>query len=415
LTNLAFDIGESPLDHQDLEIETTQPQIEIPPLSQSSSIPSIEQKSDVKAELDSLLRSLQLRTPQPPEMEASSISGNLATIAATQPIALTQQLLQELNTSRTELQVIHQQNQAQVEAIDVNILQIKQLKFRTQQLATHSKNQLEQAVAMLSSIDQIRTEIISSLDRFGGYEKVYGMLAQLETTRQALVLAHDQVTTGQVAFYDSLKAIQLDVIARSDESEQQLHKYQSSIQSLSENISSDRLQITKMGVDLSAKFVDLDRLNTQLTNTHTRIVDTDQTMQARIVEIDRGFDELLASVQTEKEQFYALTAETIEKAELIQSQLIEIVKQINDDRQSNSILKTEIGLVSSKIKVELDRQLNDLEMRQRELVSICNSFQSRYKQQTLTIRKISTWLWILSFAIAGMFGLLVRLLFTQSR
>jgi chromosome segregation ATPase len=425
LMNLAFNIGESsPLDNGSDELESNREdrfvdspsQIETSEIDRSTTL-SPSEKLDLKAELESLLMSLQLAIPQPPisalTFESSLISG----LPSPETIAHTQQLLHALNTTHdrissvyANLQVTHQSNQAQVDAIDGSILEVKQLKFRIQQLARHSKNQLEQAAKMLGSIEQIHTEIATGLTKFGGYSEIQSMLLQLETTRHDLIIAHERATTGQAAFYDSLKAIQVDAAARSDESEHKLNRYHESIQSLSQTISSDRLQIATMSVDLSTELTDLHSLNTQITSTHTQIIAASEAMRSRIVEIDREFVALSVSVQTEKEQFYELTVAAIEKTDQIGSQLANIIKQIGDDRDSISTLKSQLEGVRHLARQEIEQKLNNLDLRYHQLISTWDDFQVRQKDRAINTRKFSSWLWILSVAVGGILVLLIRIL-----
>jgi hypothetical protein len=293
--------------------------------SQSIQISSIGKNLDVTAELDSLLISLDINNPQPPQLlesinESSSISSNLASIAATQ----SQQIFQELNATRdrlitahTDLQVIHQQNQVQVDVIDANVLEIKQLKSRTQQLATYSKNQLEKVERMLDRIEQIQLEIFTGLEHFGGSEQMQLMLTQLETS---------------------------------------------------------------------------------------------QLMQSRISEIDQKFVQLSASINTETEQFYALTAATIDRADLIRSQLVEIVKQVNDDRDTISTLKANFSTLQQTIQQEIEQQLSNFYVRERELIATWDDLQIRSKHQIGATKKLWTWLSILSVVVGSIFILLIRIL-----
>lgn len=364
---------------------------------------------DVKTELDSLLTSLQQTLPHPPNLtpteESSSISDMLETIVNTD----VRQLLAQLKIAIAQLAVLDRRDRDRVDAVETSILQAKQLKFRTQQLAQHSKNQIEKVQGMLGSIEQIRTEIFTSLDKFGGYEEIQAMLAQLETTRHTLLIAHDRATTGQEAFYDSLQEIHQQVAARSDESEHKLDRFHESIGSLSQTISTDRLRIAGISVDLTTKLTDLHSINAQITTMHAQIVEKSQTLQAKIAQIDRGFLELSQSVQTEKEQFYALTVESIEKADSIRSQLAEIVKQRIDDRDSISALKAELELVHRNVRQEAQQKLLNSDLRDRELISICNDLQARQQDRVVTTIKIVRWLWILSVVVGVLFISLLRI------
>jgi predicted amino acid-binding ACT domain protein len=355
--NLDFDMGESfPADHQvalpqqlGIEARLGNPHSQITGLvkQEDSNIPTTE-NLDVKAELESLLVSLQLATtPSSPQLEP---------------------------------------------------------------IAEASQGRFDKAEQMLGAIEQIHAELATNLAKFGGHAEIRAMLAQLETTRHSLVIAHDRATTGQEAFYDSLRAIQSDVTTRSEESAQKLAQYQASIQSLSQTIAADRLQIASMSVDLSTKLTDLHNLNTQIAAKHTEIVTAAQTMKSRIVEIDRGFVELVASVQTEKEQFYELTVETIEKADAIKSQLANISNQISADRELISALKAELESVRHLVRQETEHKLNNLDLRYHQIISMWDEFQTRHKDRIFNTHKFARWLWILSTAVICIFVMLIRVL-----
>jgi chromosome segregation ATPase len=389
---------------------------------QLATIEFADENLEIEAELDALLASLQITTPQSPkfatDFDASSISGILTKISTTEPVTHTQQLLQELNAAReqltiscTELKILHQRNQVQVDLIDANTLQVRQLKYRTQKLAQHTKDRVETARGMLGSLAQIHTEIVTNLNKFGGYEEIATLTSQLEAARYALVIAHDRVTTGQEAFYDSLQAIQAQVETRSHESEQKLQQYQELIHRLSQTISTDRLRVAGMNVELSSKLNDLNVLSAEITNMHAQIVEKSQTLQSKIAQIDRAFGELSKSVREEKEQFYALTVETIEKADTIGSQLAQLIQQIGSDRDKISEVVTDIATMRQAASQATERQLTNFEQHDRELILLAQNFQADRKKQLVTVRKLSIWLWILSVAVGLLAFLSLRMSF----
>jgi predicted nucleic acid-binding Zn-ribbon protein len=386
-----------------------------------ATIESSDEDLDVTAELDALLASLQLATPQPPivatDWDDNFISDILAKISTTETVTDTQELVKELNAARqqltiacTELQFLHQRNQVQVDRIDANTMQVKQLNFCTQQLAQHSKERVETAREMLVSLEQIRTEIVTNLDKFGGYQQISGMLVQLEAARNASVVAHERVTTEQEAFYDSLQAIHTQLAARSHESEQKLYRYRELIQNLYQTISTDRFRFAGMSVDLSTKLNDLNVLNAQTTTMHEQIVEKSQNIQSKIARIEQAFVELSQSVQSEKEQFYALTVETIEKADAIGVQLLQVVQKSNSDRVKISEIEADIATMRQHASQEVERQLTNYKLHGRELISLSNEFQTDRKKQLATLRKLSTWLWILSVAVGIILLLSIRTL-----
>jgi predicted nucleic acid-binding Zn-ribbon protein len=376
---------------------------------------------DLETELDALLIALQLATPHPPNIDlvakANSIDGILTSISTTAPVTHTQQLLQELNTTRsqlnaacTQLEILHQRNQVQVDRVDAHVRQAQQIKFSTQQLAQHSYERVEKVQQMLGSLEQIRTEIVTNLDKFGSYEEIRSMLAQLETTRYALVVAHERVTIGQQAFYDSLHAIQQQVATTSSDSENKFRQYHQSIENLSQTIATDRLKIAGMSVELSTKLHNLHALDAQITNIHSRVVETSQALELRLTEVERRFSRLSQSVSQEQQQFYELTVQTIEKAESVRSQFADISKQIEDDRYSISALQSEIESVKHDTQQQIALQLDNFNLRQDELILLCNNLQSLHKDRLAIATKFSRWLWILSFAVGIIFILLVRIM-----
>jgi chromosome segregation ATPase len=376
---------------------------------------------DVEAELDSLSSILKSTDSHhlDPETEWTSISETLAIIAAATPIAQSQQLLAELHATREQLSLSHSQlqsldreNRDRVDTIDTSLLEVKQLKFRTQQLARHSKNQIEKVREMLVSIEQVRTEVITGLDKFGGYEEIHSMLAQLAETRHELVLAHDRLKTGQEAFYESLRSIGEQVTANSHDSEAKLRDYQESILHLTENISADRLKIAMMSAEMNVQFKELSDINTNVTTIHGQIVDKSQTVQSSITQIDREFGELSRSVQKEKEQFYELTAETIDKVEGLRSKFVDISKQHGLALETIEQLKTEIESIRHNVSYEAEQQLDRFDRHYDENIATWGDLQVRQKASTRDISRFYNWLWLLTFAVGVVFILLITVLLT---
>jgi hypothetical protein len=393
-----------------------------PPQEKVATIkPPISEGFDVDVELDSLLTTLKsTETPDlEPETEWHSISESLAAIAAAQPIAHSQQLLEELRATReqisiahTQLQSIDRENRDRVDTVDTSLLEVKQLKFRTQQLARHSKNQIDKVREMLVSLEQIRTEVIAGLDKFGGYEEIHSMLAELAETRHTLILAHDRLKTGQEAFYESLRGMSEQVAANSHESEAKLRDYQESILHLTQDISGDRLKIAMTSADLMLKVSEINGMNTNISTIHEQIVEKSQTLQTNIAQLDRKFGELSQSVQTEKEQFYELTAETIDKVEGMRLQFVDIAKQNRLNSEAIEQLKTDINTIRQNVSYEAEQQLDRFDRHYDETIATWGDLQVRQKASTRDARRFYNWLWLLSFAVGVLFILLVTVLLT---
>ncbi len=211
----------------------------------------------------------------------------------------------------------------------------------------------------------------------------------------------------QQAVYESLQVIQAQVVAQSEESAQKLRQYQESIQSLSQIIASDRLQMARMSGEMSVKLNNFHALNAQFTTMHAQMVETSQTLRSKVTQIDRLFA-ASQSVRAEQEQFAALTAETIAKADLMQSQLAAIVQQIGGNHQSIAALKAEVESLRKIVRQEAQQKLINFDLRDRELISLCTNLQARQKIQMATAKKFSIWLSILSGVVGATLLLLIR-------
>ena len=218
--------------------------------------------------------------------------------------------------------------------------------------------------------------------------------------------AGERAIVQQQAVYESLQVIQAQVVAQSEESAQKLRQYQESIQSLSQVITSDRLQMARMSVE-SVKLDNFHALNAQFTTMHAQMVETSQTLQSKVTQIERLFA-ASQSVWAEQEQFDALTAETIANCDLMQSQLAAIVQQIGDNHQSIAALKAEVESLRKTVRQEAQQKLINFDLRDRELISLCTSLQTRQKIQMATAKKLSIWLSILSGVVGATLLLLIR-------
>jgi uncharacterized phage infection (PIP) family protein YhgE len=347
----------------------------------------------------------------------NSIERDLAELAQLEPLTRSESLLQELRTThdrllsaQAELQLLQERDRSQIDGLEQQVLEVKQIKFRIQQIARHSKKQLARVQEMLAALEQVRQEIVTGLERFGGYEQIQSMLAQLEETRYALIIAHDRLKTGQEAFYESLAAIKEESAARSHESEQKLDEYHQSLTSIMQSLEDDRIQIAGMAVSMALQVTEISELKIKIEAMHGQMEEKSHTLHGKIQEITAGFAELSDSVQTEKEQFYQLTAETIDKAEVMRSQFAEIAKQITHDRSVIENLKTDIESVRKVLDGESIQELNLFGQRSKEMMSTWMDIQNRQKMLALRYSRISVWLWILTFGMGVILVLLIAIL-----
>jgi uncharacterized coiled-coil DUF342 family protein len=141
---------------------------------------------------------------------------------------------------------------------------------------------------------------------------------------------------------------------------------------------------------------------------HSQVVEKSQTLQLKITEIDCSFGNLSQSLREDQQQFYELTAETIDKADVIQSQLTDVIKQIDNDRASIMALKSSIESVKQVCQQVILQQSDEADSRYQELLTICTDLQFRQQERIATTNRQSRWLWILSIAVGIIFILSIR-------
>jgi predicted nuclease with TOPRIM domain len=402
-------------------------QPKIPTVVRSIEIGSRGEVLNVSAEIDALIDTIELANPHPPQLvreasalpnrspeiadrqrrqqESYSISETIAEIAASETDTDSQlhreltNIHQQIATARHELQTLHQRNQSQVETIDAHADRIDRLKVRTQQLAYYAKNRVGKVQELITAVDAIRAEIVTGLEKFGGYHEMRSLLAELETSRHALVLAHDRLCTGQETFYESLQAIEQRVTSHSNDSVARLRQYQELIETRSQTLSTDRQQIAEMSVDVSLKYAQIQELSTQIRDMHAQITEKSQLIHRRVTDTERGFSELAASVQLEKDQFYELTAETIDRTAAIQDRFSKIDREFSLDREAIAALKSELVTVREGVERASEKQIDYFDSQFYELLADWSELSEERQERGGDSRKILTWLWILSFAV----------------
>jgi chromosome segregation ATPase len=392
--------------------------------SHPSIVPSTDPNFDLSSELDSLLKSIERSTPHPPDFtiadaETSSqlvsnpTSGTLVAIAAEESInypQLHQDLItvaEQISTARAQLQSVHQRNQAQVDAVDANVLQVSKIKVRIKQLARYTKHQVEKAHETIGILDRIRTEIVTGLENFGGYTEIATMLTEFETIRAEAIAAQERLKNGQDSFYTSLQEIKTQIATQQNESAAKLYQYHELIQELSQTAVAERLQITDLSTNLSVNLRQVQDFNIQIADMHAQVTDKSHTIQMRIAEIDRGFAELAQSLRQDKEQFYELTAETIDRTDALRLQFADINNQIRIDREVIADLQAELESVSQTTDPDTEQQMEYFDLQLQELI---DKYEYQQRAQSSKDRIFSRWLWGLSLGVGVIFVLLVRLL-----
>ncbi len=364
-------------------------------LEQIAPQPAVTDKSVVVEErwdLDQELRSL---------LEMASSSG-----VEHQELALeSQQLIKSIAVVKSELTNIQRSNQTQFTAIEHHVNQSQQLQQRTEQLAKYSKLQVRQMQEMLQSFDGVRKSIVAALDRFGNYQQLEPMLQQILAADLSLRQANEKLQAHQSDLYESLQSIQRQVESRSSTAEQNLLQGQAELESLLEIIRADRERTIALQTLVTQNFQESQQLHSSLTGLQKGLAENSEHLQ-------QNFSALADSVQHEKQQFYQLTADTINKTDAMRSQFAEMAKQVTKDWEAIQSLQFKVEDLRDYFDREGKQPISQLHQRYDELVATWSDLKKKQVSIEKSQRNQQTWLQVLSagliITVLALIGVVVR-------
>ncbi len=342
-----------------------------------------EESWDIDRELRSLLESM---SPPTPEHRHEIMTES-------------QQLVQSIEVAKTELIDVQHSNQLQIQSIEQRVNQAEQLQKRTEQLAKYSKLQVRQMQEMLQSFDGIRKTIVQSLDNFGRYEQLEPMLQKILAADLSLRQANEKLQAHQSDLYESLQAIQKQVEKRSNTAEQNLLQGQAEFEQLLNTIRADRERTIALQNLVTQNSQEAQQLHTSLLVLQKGLSENSERLQ-------QNFVELAESVQHEKQQFYQLTADTINKTDAMRSQFAEMAKQVSKDWEAIQTLQFKFEDLRENIDGEGKQQVSQLHQRYEELVSTWSDVKKKQTNIEKFQQRQQTWIKLLS----GGLGLTILLL-----
>jgi chromosome segregation ATPase len=306
--------------------------------------------------------------------------------------AESQQLVQSIAVMKSELTDIQHSNQTQFTAIEHNVNQAQQLQQRTEQLAKYSKLQVRQMQEILQSFDGVRQSIATALDRFGNYQQLEPMLQQILAADLSLRQANEKLQAHQADLYESLQSIQRQVESRSSTAEQNLQQGQAEFASLLETIRTDRERTIALQTLVTQNFQESQLLHSSLTGLQKGLAENSEHLQQK-------FLALSDSVQHEKQQFYQLTADTINKTDAMRSQFAEMAKQVTKDWQAIQSLQFKVEDLRDYFDNEGKQPITQLHQRYDELVSTWSDLKKKQVSIEKSQQNQQTWIRILSVGL----------------
>jgi chromosome segregation ATPase len=319
-----------------------------------------------------------------------------------------QNLVQLITAAKHELTDIQHNNQIQVQAIEHGVNQSQQLQQRTEQLAKYSKLQVRQMQEMLQSFEGIRKTIVQSFDNFGHYEQLEPMLQKILAADLSLRQANEKLQAHQSGLYESLQAIQKQVENRSNTAEQNLLQGQAEFEQLLETIRADRERTIALQTLVTQNSQEAQQLHTSLLGFQKGLSENSEQLQ-------QSFVELAESVQHEKQQFYQLTADTINKTDAMRSQFAEIAKQVSKDWEAIQTLQFKFEDLRENVDGEGKQQVSQLHQRYEELVSTWSDVKKKQINIEKSQQRQQSWIKLLSGSLGLTILLLIGILFKFTR
>jgi hypothetical protein len=301
-------------------------------------------------------------------------------------------LAQLIATFKGELTALQHSQQEKIQVIEHHTGQANKLQQRTEQLAKYSKMQIRQMQEMLQSFETIRQEIVASLDKFGHYEQLEPMLQKILAAELSLRQANEKLQVHQSDLYESLQAVQKQVETRSGIAEQNLQQSQLEFTKLLETIQGDRERTIALQTMLTQYFQEAQQLQGNLSGLQTGL-------DKKSLQLASDFTALTESMQHEKQQFYQLTAEMINKTDAMRSQFAEIANQVDKDWKSIQSLQFKVDDLNRSFDSETKQQSFRINQRYDELIASWGDLKN--KQANFDRAQQNQQNWLKGLTVAG--------------
>lgn len=376
-----------------------------------------EEHWDVERELESLFELI--GTPsQPLERSPSVAEGKSASQAKAADLAIppalkteSQRLLESIAETKHQLATIQQSNQEKLSAIEQGVGQAEQLQHRTEQLAKYSKLQVRQLQEMLESFEQVRHEIVAALDKFGSYDQLEPLTQRIQGAEQSLNQAHDRLHIQHTDLFQSLQGIQQQVEQQGHGFEQSFQQKQGELKKLLLAIREDRERVIAMEQSIESRMAESDRLHQALRALQVGLDERSMVVKNNLTDINSNFDSLSESVQHEKQQFYQLTAEMINKTDAMRSQFAEQAKQVSKYWEAIQSLQFRVEDLDDRLETQSQGQVQQLSQRYEEMVSTWGDLKKKQQGLDRYHRTQQSWLKFLTAGLGVSMLMLVVLLF----
>jgi uncharacterized phage infection (PIP) family protein YhgE len=321
--------------------------------------------------------------------------------------------VQELQAESQHLLESISHTKSQLADIERGVQQSNQLHRRTEQLAKYSKLQVQQLQALLQSFDAVRQDIVNTLDRFGGHEQLTPLLADLRGATESLQTAQGQLATHEQSAYQTLQGIQQQAAQQNSATVGQLQQQQQELQQLWQSISTDRERVLSLEQSVGERVATAQLLHQSLSQLQTRLQEQSAAASTQSQDLSRNFVELSESMDHEKQQFYQLTAEMINKTDAMRSQFAELAKQVSKDWEGIQALQFRLADFEDRLDEKQLEPPQQLAQRYEEIVASWGELHKKQQFFDRAYRTQNTWLKVLSAALGLTVLALIFLLFRR--
>jgi chromosome segregation ATPase len=230
------------------------------------------------------------------------------------------------------------------------------------------------------------------------------LLQQVNQAKNALQQSQRQLQNHQNELYRSLQQIQQQVENRSANAESFLLQHKADLNSLLSSVQVDRQQLMAMQNSVAEQL----KLSSELNG---RLAEKSTLFQNSMTEVNKNFTSLSESVQHEKQQFYQLTADLINKTDTSRSQFADMTKQVEKNGEAMKSLQADVNKLNTAFEQEVKEEVGKLNSLYDEMIATWSD--TRRKQGSIDQRQRLFQNWLLSLTAAVVIlslGIIMQLL-----
>jgi chromosome segregation ATPase len=307
-------------------------------------------------------------------------------------------LVRELAKARQELELanknwegVYNENAERAREVAQNLEEIKQLKNRTKQLAVQSKDQIKTIQDIVGSFDTLRQEVLRGLQEFKNIEELKQVVSQIDVARQSLDEAKAKIDGEGTGLYQSIVGLKNEAQERHDRTQEKLDLSMIELESVMAEFAVEKQKLNDSASSVKEAVGAGEKLADRLKTVQQEVNERADLMKADIARVSKEYEELTNNFGKDKEQFYQLTADAINKADAIRSQFAEINKKMTGDRDMLQLLKADVEDIKQSFERDTLQQVEQLSQHYKEAMESWGDIKFNQRQIQSTQAGIKNW------------------------